>query len=387
MWALGIVSLFMDISSEIVHSLLPLFLTTTLGVSVVVVGVIDGVSEATASITKLFSGYFSDRWGRRKPLLLLGYGLGVLSKPLFAIASSGAVVLGARVIDRLGKGIRGAPRDALIADVTPPEIRGRAFGLRQSLDTIGAFGGPLVAIGLMTLLADDMRTIFWIAVIPGLIAVACLFAGVDEAADTKSRTKARAPFRVADVQSLPVHYWQVVGTGVVFTLSRFSEAFLILKAHEQGLPLAFAPLVLVAMNLIYAVGAYPAGYLADRISAKTLLMAGLVCLVAADLTLGLIDGLCAAFFGICLWGAHMALTQGLFSKLIADATPDHLRGSAFGIFSLFTGIAMLLSSALAGLIWDRAGSDATFLAGAGVAIAAMAIASFTRTSNKTSGER
>ena len=372
-WALGLVSLFMDISSETIHALLPLFLTATLGASVALVGLIDGVAEATASIAKVFSGYLSDRLRKRKMLILIGYGLAAVTKPLFALAGSPAVVFGARFADRIGKGLRGAPRDALVADVTPPEIRGRAFGLRQSLDTVGAFGGPLLAIGLMVLFANDIRMVFWIAVFPAVIAVACVVFGVEDAPAAIAPVAA-PPVQLNDLKRLPRAFWMVTLIGVVFTLARFSEAFLILKASAEGLPLVLAPLVLVVMNIVYALGAYPAGIWSDRVPAQWLFGWGLVALIAADLSLGLLPGLGGAFLGIALWGAHMALTQGLLAKLVADHAPADLRGSAFGAFNLMTGVAMLFASVIAGLVWDRFGADVTFLVGAGFAAVAMLIA-------------
>ncbi len=361
-WALGLVSLAMDSSSEIIHALMPLFLTTTLGASVVVVGVIDGFAESAASITKIFSGYLSDRIGRRKPLILLGYGLAALSKPLFPLATVPAAVLGARFVDRIGKGIRGAPRDALVADLTPAEIRGRAYGLRQALDTVGAVLGPLAAVALMFLFADDMRSVFWVAVVPAAVAVLLVALGVEERAGAEQR--ASPPIRWRDAGQLGSTFWGVVIIGVVFTLARFSEAFLILKASAEGLPLAWAPLVLVVMNVVYALGAYPAGALADRFGVSGLLQAGLGALIGADLLLALCAGLGPTFVGIALWGVHLALTQGLFSKLVAENAPPTLRGSAFGIFHLLTGVALLCASGLAGLLWDVWGSSATFLGGA-----------------------
>jgi MFS family permease len=369
-WALGIVSLLMDLSSETIHSLLPLFLTVTLGASVTLVGLIDGMAEATASIAKVFSGYLSDRLRKRKALILIGYGLGAVTKPLFALAGSPAVVFGARFADRIGKGLRGAPRDALVADVTPPEIRGRAFGLRQSLDTVGAFAGPLLAIGLMALFANDIRMVFWIAVIPAVLAVACVLFGVKDA-PAASTPVAAPPVRLIDLQRLPRAFWMVTLTGVVFTLARFSEAFLILKASAEGLPLVLAPLVLVVMNIVYAAGAYPAGIWSDRVPARWLFGWGLVALIAADLSLGLLPGLGGAFLGIALWGVHMALTQGLLAKLVADHAPADLRGSAFGAFNLVTGVAMLFASVIAGLVWDQFGANTTFLVGAGFAAVAL----------------
>ncbi|GAO38211.1 putative major facilitator superfamily transporter [Sphingomonas changbaiensis NBRC 104936] len=365
-WALGFVSLLMDVSSETVHALLPLFLTTTLGASVAFVGLIDGVAESTASIAKVFSGYLSDRMRRRQPLILIGYGLAALSKPLFAVAGSAQLVLGARFADRIGKGLRGAPRDALIADVTPESIRGRAFGLRQSLDTVGAFVGPLLAIVLMLALADDIRAVFWLAAIPAVAAVLVVLVWVRDPPVPAGAT-ARPPLRMAEMARLGRPFWALTGIGVVFTLARFSEAFLILRAHELSLPVALAPAVLVAMNIVYALGAYPVGILADRLPSARLLLAGVACLIAADLLLAFAHGLAAAFAGILMWGLHMALTQGVFAKLVADRAPAALRGSAFGAFNLATGFALLLASLGAGLIWDRFGSSATFLGGAGFA--------------------
>lgn len=370
-WMLGLVSLFMDLSSEIVHALLPLFLTTTLGVSVAMVGLIDGIAEATASISKVFSGYISDRIGRRKPLILLGYGLGALSKPFFALAGSASVVLGARFADRIGKGLRGAPRDALVADVTPQAIRGRAFGLRQSLDTIGAFAGPLLAMVLMALLADDMRRVFWIALIPAVLAVLCVIFGVKEPRDHAQQDLVCPPIAFADLKKLDRSFWTVVAIGVVFALARFSEAFLILKASGEGLPLTFAPAVLVVMNVVYALGAYPAGIASDKYPAQMLLGWGLAFLILADLVLVLWPGLVGAFIGIALWGLHMALTQGLMAKLVADRAAPALRGSAYGLFNLASGLAMLVASLLAGLLWDRLGANSTFFAGAGFATVAL----------------
>lgn len=364
-WAVGLVSLFMDTSSESIHALLPLFLTTTLGVSVSLVGLIDGVGESTAAIAKVFSGYLSDRIGRRKPLILFGYGLAALTKPFFAIATGPWPVFAARFADRFGKGLRGAPRDALVADVTPEAIRGRAYGLRQALDTVGAFAGPLLAIALMALFANNMRAVFWVAVIPAMLAVAFVVFGVEDRGVTERA--ASPPVRIAELRDLPVPFWIVTFVGLAFTLARFSEAFLVLKANAEGLPLALAPLVLVVMNVVYAAGAYPLGALSDSRSPTALLLAGIAALIGADLVLALLPTLPGAFAGIALWGVHMALTQGLFAKLVADTAPVRLRASAFGVFNLISGAAMLFASVVAGLAWDGFGSSATFLIGAGFA--------------------
>lgn len=359
----------MDVSSEIVHSLLPIFLTTTLGLSVTLVGLVDGVAESTASIGKVFSGYVSDRLRRRKALILIGYGLAALTKPLIPLAQGLALVLGARFVDRIGKGIRGAPRDALVADVTPVEIRGRAYGLRQALDTAGAFLGPLLAVVLMFLFAGSMRAVFWVAVIPAGIAVLLvIFAVRDHVRDDHKKT--HAPMRFQDIAGLDRAFWSVVAIGAMFTLARFSEAFLILKANAGGLPVALTPFVLVVMNVAYGLGAYPAGALSDHFGSSRLLLYGAAALIAADLVLAFSSGLVGIFIGIALWGLHMALTQGLFAKLVARHAPKALHGSAFGLFHLVTGLALLLASFVAGLLWDYVGPAATFLAGAGMATAA-----------------
>lgn len=367
-WALGLVSFFMDASSESIHALLPLFLTVTLGASAATVGLIDGAAEAVASIAKMFSGYVSDRIGRRKPLVLLGYGLAALSKPLFPLATSAVTVFAARFLDRIGKGLRGAPRDALVADVTPPEMRGRAFGLRQALDTAGAFIGPLAAVALMAAFDDDMRLVFWIAAIPALLAVVCVIVGVEDRGAPPETAKP-APLRLADLRRLTGDFWRVIGIATVFMLARFSEAFLVLKATAVGLPLMWAPLVLVAMSAVYSAGSYPAGAWSDRAPARLPLLAALACLVAADLALAAASTVVFAFVGIALWGAHMALSQGLLAKLVAERAPAELRGSAFGIFNLLTGLATLVGSVLAGVLWDWRGPGATFLVGAGFAAA------------------
>jgi MFS family permease len=371
--ALGLVSFFMDVSSEIIHGLLPLFMTGALGMSVALVGLIDGVAESTASISKVFSGYISDRMGRRKPLILLGYGLSALTKPLFPLAGGVGAILFARFADRVGKGIRGAPRDALITDITPAKIRGRAFCLRQAMDTVGAVLGPLLALGLMTLFTGDMRAVFWVATLPAVLAVVCVLLGVEDQPSKGIRGKGRPPIDLKDLRRFDRGFWFLVALGVVFTLARFSEGFLVLKAHADGLPIMFAPLVLVVLNIVYSAGAYPAGVLADRMSATLLMVLGLAALVVADLFLALGHGLSASFTGIGLWGVHLALTQGLLSKLVADHAPPELRGSAFGLFNLMTGLAMLLASIMAGLVWDRISPSATFMVGAGFAVLAAAM--------------
>ena len=371
-WALGFVSLLMDVSSELIHSLLPVFMLTALGISAFTIGLIEGAAEATALIVKVFSGALSDWWGKRKPLAVLGYGLGALSKPLFAIASGVGLLVAARLIDRVGKGIRGAPRDALVADIAPTELRGAAFGLRQSLDTVGAFLGPLLAMGLMLLWANDFRAVFWIAVIPAFLSVALLYFGVQEPAHHHNGRRLN-PISRANLRRLPTAYWWVVVIGAIFTLARFSEAFLVLRVQSGGLPLAFVPLVLIAMNLVYAAAAYPFGKLADSMSHWSLLSLGLLVLIIADVVLAWNGHWGISWAGVVLWGLHLAMTQGLLAVMIADTAPGDLRGTAYGFFNLASGLALLVASALAGLLWDRFGAATTFVSGAAFSTAALAL--------------
>jgi MFS family permease len=373
-WALGFVSLLMDVSSELIHSLLPVFMATALGISAFTIGLIEGAAEATALIVKVFSGALSDWWGKRKPLAALGYGLSAATKPLFAIAGGAGLIVFARLADRIGKGIRGAPRDALVADLTPPEIRGAAFGLRQALDTVGAFLGPLLAMGLMALFADDFRAVFWVAAIPAALAVLLLLLGVEEPQRPAGAEKKRVnPIRREALRRLPAAYWWVVAVGAVFTLARFSEAFLVLRVQAGGLPLTFVPLVLIVMNLVYATAAYPFGKLADRLPHTRLLTWGLGLLIAADALLAWDGHWLIAWAGIVFWGLHLAMTQGLLAAMIADTAPADLRGTAYGFFNLASGAAMLIASALAGLLWDRYGASFTFIAGGLFSVLALAI--------------
>jgi MFS family permease len=372
-WMLGFVSLFMDVSSELIHSLLPVFMVVSLGATALMVGVVEGVAEATALIVRVFSGAISDWLGKRKGLTVLGYGLGAVSKPLFALALTVHWVFVARFLDRIGKGIRGAPRDALIADLTPPETRGAAYGLRQSLDTAGAFVGPLLAIGLMVLWAGDFRAVFWIAVIPAALSVLILIFGVQEPHAGRAPACPASPVHWRSLSEFSSAYWWVVAAGGVFTLARFSEAFLILRAQQLGLAASFAPLVLVIMNVVYAASAYPAGRLADRMSHNKLLAGGLAVLVLADIVLAQAQGLAAVGVGVALWGLHMGMTQGLLAAMVAGAAPAHLRGTAFGFFNLVSGVAMLIASVLAGLLWDELGVAVTFYAGAAFSVLALAL--------------
>jgi MFS family permease len=363
-WTLGFVSLLMDISSELIHSLLPVFLISVVGASTVDVGLIEGLAEATAAIAKVFSGALSDRIGKRKLLVGIGYGLAAVTKPVFPLASTAWEVLAARFVDRIGKGIRDAPRDALIADITPPAIRGAGYGIRQALDTVGGFAGPLLAVALMAFYANDFRAVFWWALVPAALAVLLIVVGVREPDGIKRTAKRGWPIRKEELKRLSPAFWAVVAIGMVFTLARFSQAFLVLKAQADGLALALIPLVFVWMNLVYALTATPAGILSDKIGRIRLLLCGLGALFMADLTLAFVPGLGGVFVGVGLWGLCLGFSQGLLSALVADTAPENLRGTAFGLFNLVTGGALLIASVLAGYLWHAFGPTATFLAGA-----------------------
>lgn len=386
-WVLGFVSLFMDISSELVHSLLPLFMTTALGASMIMVGIIEGVAEGVAATTKVFSGVASDYFRKRKLLAVIGYALGALTKPVFPLATTIGCVFGARFVDRIGKGVRGAPRDALIADIAPPALRGAAYGLRQALDSVGAFVGPLLAVIFMILFANDIKAVLWVAVIPAFIAVFLLIVALREPESTESTICSRNHLTLRDAKRLPLRYWLVVALGAVFTLARFSEAFLILRAQDVGLAIAYVPAIMIVMNIVYSLFAYPAGVAADRLSARKLLVFGLGLLVVSDVILAMAASPPLAFLGVAFWGLHMAFTQGLLSKLVADTAPSELRGTAFGVFNLVSGGVLLLASIIAGTLWSIYGASATFIAGASfAALAAMGLL-FYRPNDRAPGHR
>lgn len=370
--ALGLVSLFMDLSSEMIHSLLPVFLVTVLGASALSVGLIEGVAEATASIAKVFSGVFSDWIGRRKPLVLFGYGLAALTKPLFPLATGIGAVLTARFLDRIGKGIRGAPRDALIADITPQEIRGAAYGMRQAMDTVGAFAGPLLAIALMVVTHDNFRMVFWVAAVPAFVCVLLIIFGVEEPEAAPRAAHTRLPISRTNLLRLPSRFWWIVVFAAVLTLARFSEAFLLLRAQNLGLSVTWVPMILIVMNVVYAASAYPFGRLSDTGSRRTLLVWGIVFLIIADLVLALAGNVWVVGLGAAVWGLHMGATQGLLSALVADAAPADLRGTAFGIFNLASGGALLAASIIAGSLWSIFGPAMTFYAGAVFSFTALA---------------
>jgi MFS family permease len=371
-WMLGFVSMFMDVSSEMIHGVLPLFVVGTLGMSATLLGVMEGAAEATAQIAKLFSGVLSDRWRNRKNLALFGYGLAAVVKPLFPLASSFGAVFFARFADRVGKGIRGAPRDAMVADMTSAETRGAAFGLRQSLDTVGAFVGPLVAVALIGLWALDLRTVLWVACVPALIAVVILALGIQEPERANDNAR-KAGFNLATAKNLGRPFWMIAVLGAAVMLARFSEAFLVLRAADVKMVTAFVPLVLVVMSVVYSLSAYPAGVLSDRWGRKGLFAAGLSCLIIADLVLAWAPTPAWVMVGVAIWGLHMGLTQGILSTLVADASPKDLRGTAYGVFALVSGAAALLASVTAGVVWDKLGQAPVFYIGAGFAVVAVAL--------------
>ncbi len=371
-WAIGFVSMFMDISSEMIHALLPVYMVAVLGASTLSVGIIEGIAEATASITKVFSGAVSDWFGKRKMLAVIGYGLAAFTKPVFPLAPSLGWLIAARFIDRVGKGIRGAPRDALVADISPPHLRGASFGLRQSLDTIGAFVGPLAAVGLMLMSSNNYQMVFWIAVVPGFVALGLMLFAVQEPPQSSQVKKAKPS--LAELTTLPRNYWVVVTLAAVLTLSRFSEAFLILRAQNLGLSVPYIPFIIVLMNIVYAISAYPAGVMSDQFGRYKIFVVGVGCLIVADLALAFSTNIWGVLLGVAFWGLHMGFTQSVLATLVADTSPAHLRGTAFGIFNCVLGIAMLIASVLAGGLWDQFGPQATFFTGA--AFAALALCGF-----------
>jgi MFS family permease len=370
-WALGLVSLFMDVSSEMIHGLLPIFVVGTLGASAFALGLMEGIAEAVASLLKLPSGWLSDRWRSRKPLALAGYGLAAAVKPVFALAPSLGWVLAARFLDRVGKGIRGAPRDALVADLSPSAGRGAAFGLRQALDTVGAFAGPLIAVAAMALSDNDIRLVFWLAVPPALVSVLLLWTSVPDAR-RPIPAEAEEP-RLPRIAGMGSAFWGAILMTGVFMLGRYSEAFLVLRAQERGLPLALAPLVLVAMNVIYSLAAYPAGLWSDRLGRRGMLLIGALAMSGADALLAAAHEIAMVGAGVALWGLHMAFSQGVLTALIADAAPPERRGAAFGIFHFVSGIALLVASAGSGFLWSRYGAAAAFTAGLAVALLSAAL--------------
>ncbi len=368
-WFLGFVSLLTDVNSKMVQSVLPLFLVSVLGTNLVTIGVIEGIAESTASVLKIFSGALSDYWGKRKELAVAGYGLSAVFTPLFALATTPARVLFARFADRVGKGIRVAPRNALIADVTPSSQRGAAYGLRQSLDTIGAFSGPFIATALLFYSNQNFRLVFLSAAIPGLMTITILIFGVKEA--PKTSHERRNPLQWNALKSLGKSYWMLVTVALLFNLGNFSDAFLLLRAQQIGIATNLIPLSFVIMNITYGLSAYPIGVLSDKIGRKGLLISGftLFSLVYFGFAFAQTPWQIWVLFALC--GLYLGKTQGLLLANVADKVPEDLRGTAFGLINLVTGVALLPASLLAGILWQHMGSQATFIVSSGFAFAAI----------------
>lgn len=376
-WALGFVSLLMDISSESIQGVLPIYLISSMGATATTLGLFEGVTEAMALVVKVFSGSLSDWMKKRKPLVIAGYFMGAISKPLFALANSVSMIFFIRLFDRIGKGVRGAPRDALMADIVPNNLRGQAFGLRQSLDTIGAFIGPILAMIVLSISNNDFSLLFWIAAIPGFLAVGVLFFGVHEKERSESiRPMSRLQF--SDLKNFKKDYWLVVLLGCIFQLSRFSEAFLILKGKELGLPIESSPLVFIVMNIVYALTAYPIGNLSDKIGRSFFLIMGFIILIVADVLLATTSSIYLTFIGIALWGLHMGFSQGVLSAMVADTCPPQYKGTAYAFYNLFSAVALMLASTIAGSLWDNFGSQMTFFTGAGLAMVSLLLYIFLR---------
>lgn len=376
-WVLGFASLLTDVSSEMIHSVLPLFLATSLGASATIIGLIDGVGEAVAAFLKLFSGALSDRIRKRKPLILTGYGLSAAVKPLFALAGNPIAVLAARCLDRVGKGIRGAPRDALIADVTDADSRGAAYGLRQSLDSVGAVVGPLIALAAMTATANDFRFVFWIALVPAIATVILLATGVSEPPSNLEPTSKKVnPLRMEAIKSLGPGFWFVFFVCLLFTLGNSSDAFILLKAKAIGVAPNMVPLCLVVLNVTYTLSAYPAGIVSDRLGRRGMLMCSFALYAIVYLCLGFTTEQWQLWSLLAIYGFYLGLSQGTFLALVADRVPQELRGTAFGLFSLSIGVGLLPASLIAGFLWDNISPQATFLAGAGFALVSLLIFAF-----------
>jgi MFS family permease len=369
---LGLVSLLMGASSYMIISILPVFLVTVLGATVTSVGWIEGIAEATNSVAKIFSGTLSDRLGRRKSLVVLGYALAAFVKPVFAVAGDVATILFARFADRLGKGLRDAPRDALIADELPVRTRGAGYGLRIALFTIGCVCGPLLASLILFASGDDFRLVFWIAVIPALLSVAVLVFGVAEV----RQDNGDLTFALRDLRRMPALLWGTIAVATMLALARFSQAFLLLKAKQVGVDAAMVPLFMTLMGLVYGIAAFPCGALADRIDRRVQIRVGIGVLFGCYLVLATATDPWQAALGAALWGLQMGIIEGLMAAAISDAAPANLRGTAFGLYYFCTGLASLAASVAAGILWAQGGPALTFTIGAAVAVLAGAMAFF-----------
>nr|WP_200892490.1 MFS transporter [Aliterella atlantica] len=372
-WVLGWVSLLMDIGSKMIQSVLPLFLVSMLGASLVTVGAIEGIAEVTAAGLKVGSGLISDRGGQhRKWSAVLGYGFSALMIPLYPIATSPGWILAARMGDRMGKGIRVAPRNALVADATPEHQRGAAYGLRYTLDTIGALLGPIVATILLAVSRQNTRLVFWAAMIPAFLAVGLLIWGIQAPPFAQPSSKSKASgLRWQSLQQLGVNYWHLVVVVCLFNLGNSSDAFLLLKAKDVGISFTAVPLVLTAIHAGSAVSAYPAGWLSDRLSRRNVFLVGLGLFALTYGGLAIARQPWQVWLLLGLYGLYQGITQGVLLAMVAATITPMSRGTAFSFLSLVAGFSLLLASLLAGWLWQQIGSWAAFGLGSASAIAAI----------------
>ncbi len=371
-WILGIASLLNDVSTEIIHSVLPLYMVTALGASFIAVGLLEGTAEALASVLKVGAGGLSDLLGKRKALVVSGYALSTLVKGCYALAGDMTMVMIARLGDRVGKGIRVGPRDALVADSTSPEQRGAAYGLRQSLDTVGAVIGPGLSFVLLSLWHMDYKNIFAIAIVPGIIAVLLLLIGVREPEKRESKSDDKKLHKDL-LKRLSPAYWSLVVVSFLFNLGNSSDAFILLKGKEAGLALGMVPLMLVVMNVFYAACAYPAGKLSDKLGRVAMLRVGLLFYALVYLGFAFCNTQWQVWTLMALYGVQLGLTQGTLLALVSDVTDADTRGTAFGMISLVTGLALLPASLIAGFLWQNVGSWATFGAGTVCSVVALIV--------------
>lgn len=366
--ALGAVSFLTDVSSEMIYPLLPVFLTVTLGASASMLGLIEGAAETTASLLKLASGWWSDRVKRRKPLIVFGYALASLVRPLVAVAQSASQVLVIRVTDRIGKGIRTSPRDALIADAVDPSIRGRAFGFHRAADHAGAFLGPIVAFALMHWWAVETRTVFWLALIPGALAVVTVVVFVKEPAGRARLAEYETVARSATAENqLPRSFWAYLGVLLLFTIGNSTDAFLLLRANQLGVPVTLVPILWATLHGVKSAASTPGGALSDRVGRVPTLVAGWTIFALVYVGFAFASAAWHAWALFIVYGLFYALTEGAERALVADIVPPGKRGTAFGWFNLSLGLGLLPASVLFGVVWDRAGAPAAFLMGGALA--------------------
>ncbi|MBI5682857.1 MAG: MFS transporter [Deltaproteobacteria bacterium] len=351
----------MDISSEMIYPLVPLFLATILGTTKTTIGIIEGVAESTASILKVFSGYLSDKLGRRKLLMGLGYGVSVLSRPIMGLSVSWSQVLAARFIDRLGKGIRTAPRDAIIADSVETNNLGKAFGFHRAMDTVGAVIGPAIAFFLLLIFSNNFRLIFWLSMIPGLIAVALIIFFITEKRKSRDELAKLPKLTIKDFDGNFRHYMIVIA---LFSIGNTSDAFLILRAENLGVDKEYIPVVYLLFNLVYSMSSMPLGILADKIGFRKTIILSFILYAAVYLGFGLADSAYHVLFLFCIYGVFKGMSEGTQRAYLATLSPPERKATAFGIYHMVVGFALLPASIIGGFLWDRIGPHATFFYGA-----------------------